>query len=271
MEDSYADLSTWQAVSHPELARRKPDELFDDGFAKRYRRLHHLLWKRIIRLHGTVRTLEELSEFPFDVIYTPPERSFWDLVIENFRDMSCIRLHALVNDSGSDAHSLKRFKNEINKTSWRDNEMLALFRETLAKSSFDKVILSIARRIDRIRDYRVAHQLVDQATGKLKEIMPGVTLEEVRKLFDAAHNLFGTLSFGTAWVTLPADLIPCMAGGKPNRSCLDLVLDAVLKDSCFVSQPELRGRWWQLDRDHMDSETLDLMNQLRARVGKPPA
>lgn len=271
MEDLFENLSKWQASSHPQLADTKPEYLFHPEFATRYSKLHRLLWERIIRLHGTLLTLEQMRDFPFRMLYAPGDMSFWNLVTENFRDAACIMIHGLVNDDGSHAHTLQRFKNEIAKATWADEPMLALFRKTLASCRFDDSINGIAERIAQIRHHRVAHQLVDYGMGSLKGTMEGVSLEELRKLFDAAHTLFGTLSFGSAYVTLVGDLMPATVGGKPKPTCLESVLDAVLKDSYFVNQPEVRGKWWPMDRAHTDPEALELMNQLRTRVGKPPA
>jgi hypothetical protein len=67
--DLVCDLDTWQASSHPKLACCPPEELFVGSFVERYQRLHEDLWQRIIRLHGTVFTLEQLKRFPLDYLY----------------------------------------------------------------------------------------------------------------------------------------------------------------------------------------------------------
>src|SRR5687767_3964757 len=100
--DLLADLETWQACSHPDLANRRPEELFEPAFVERYHRLHQDLWWRIIRLHGTFYTLEQLKAFPFDQLYAPNQMEFWRLVIENFLDVGVLMLHGLVNDAGED-------------------------------------------------------------------------------------------------------------------------------------------------------------------------
>jgi hypothetical protein len=228
MPDLSRDISKWQAVSHSELADRRPDELFDAGFSERYSELHRLLWERLLRLHGTLRTLEELDQFPFSSLYAPDDMSFWVLVVENFRDMYCVTLNTLVEDSGDDVHTLTRFKNEIRRANWLEPKLIKDFDKTLADCRFDDEVKSIARRMKAIRDHRVAHQLVDHAKGGLLGVMEGVSLEEQRRLFDAVHSLFGALSFGAAYVTLMGDLMPSSVRGKTKPSCLDGVLDAVL-------------------------------------------
>jgi hypothetical protein len=264
-------LDRWQAVSHPLLTNRKPEELFDADFAQRYSRLQSNLWLRIARLHGTLLTLEELSEFPFQYLYVPGDMEFWKLTFLNFFDVAILKLHGLVNDSGFETLTLNSFRSEIIKAPWRCQDARNLLRQTLEERSFDGLIKSIAKRVDVIRDGHIAHSLIDKQSGNPKEIPGTVTIKEVRQLFDAAHRLFGALSFGSGYGTLAGDLMPCTVGGKPKRTCLERVLDAVLRDSDFVNRPERRKTWWEMDRAHMNPDTLRAMNDLRKRVGLPEA
>ena len=101
--------------------------------------------------------------------------------------------------------------------------------------------------------------------------MSGVSLDELWRMFRAAHSLFGSLSFGSAYVTLIGDLMPSTVGGQPTRTCLDEVLDAVLRQSYFVTQPERRAQWWAEDRKRKRPEVIQVMNDLRKRIGLPEA
>lgn len=125
--------------------------------------------------------------------------------------------------------------------------------------------------MNKIRTNLIAHHLIDKESGSAKESLAGVSIIELRRLFDATHSLFGALSFGSAYVTLAGDLEPGTVGGQPTRTCLNEVLDAVLRDSYVVNQPELRGQWWPMTRKHMDEEELQMMNKLRKRRGLPEA
>ena len=113
--------------------------------------------------------------------------------------------------------------------------------------------------------------MVDKRSGNPKEALVGVSLEELRLLFDAAHSLFGGLSFGANYITLVGDLMPATIGGQPTPTCLDQVLDAILRASNFINQPERRAQWWPEERKFMDHETLRVMNEWRRRIGLPEA
>jgi len=246
--DFLSELEKWQACSHPRLANCQAEELFHTDFVQRYRRLHRDLWSRITRVQGTLYTIEQLHDYPIDYHYALEAMQFWRLVFQNFLEIAIVMLHGLVNDTGSDVHSLNSFRSEIIKAPWLHDENRDLLTQTLRERKFDAMVESIATRVDRIRDNHLAHRLVDKQTGSPKEALVGVSLEELRQLFDAAHSLFGALSFGSAYVTLAGDLMPASVAGKPVRTCLEGVLDAVLRDSHFVNWPERRAQWWPEDR-----------------------
>ncbi len=269
-ENYLTDLEKWQAVSHRDLANRKPTELFPQDFAEAYQRLHNDLWYRIVRLHGTIYTLEQLEDFPFDHLYAPNGMEFWRLVVRNFLEMAIILFYGLISDTGDDAHTIRKFKNEVVKGPWLDQQMRDLCMQTLQERKFDKKTNIIAKRVQQIRHNAIAHRLVDMETGLAKEQLLGVKLQELRNLFDATHRLFGALSFGSAYLTLAGDLMPATVGGKPTRTCLDEVLDAVLRDSYFVNEPE-RDQWWHEMRKRMSPEELQLLNKYRKRLGLPEA
>lgn len=267
--DDLNNLAKWQAGSHPDLAERKPDELFEPEFAERYGRMHNDLWQRIRRLHGTIHTLETLADFPFESLYYPNHMEFWRLVGQNFVEMAIVLLHGLVNDEGKDTHTILKFKGEIIRVTWLQGSMRELLIQTLQDRKFDSHVESVGKRIKQIRDKRIAHRLIDRETGYLKHQLASVTLRELRDLFDSAHSLFGALSFGSTYVTLAGDLMPSTIGGEPTRTCLDGVLDAVLRDHDFVNRPERERAGWPMYREGISPEALKTMNELRKRVELP--
>lgn len=259
------DVTKWQARNHGELANCNPKELFQGPFVKRYRILHlYLLW-RIRRLHGILLTLNQLRQFPFEFIYGEDTMEFWRLVLGNSADVAILLLHGLARDKGNDVHSLESFKNEIIKEKWLRPEMLKLFKQTLRERKFDKTTKLVADRVEAIRHNLVAHQLKDNHNGFPTDL----SLEELWTLFDSVHSLFGALSFGATYVTLAGDMIPRTLDGEPTRTCLDGVLDAVLRASDFVNEPERTAKWWPIRRKDMNPKRLRKLNELRHRIGLP--
>lgn len=260
-----------EAGSHPELADRKPDELFEPEFADRYERLHNDIWERMARLHGTIVTLETMADFPFNDLYGPNDKEFWHLVSANFFEMAIVLIHGLTNDSGN-ANTLIRLNTEIGRQSnWRDDSLRKVFVDTKRARKFDSTQKDIQKRIKKLRDRRIAHRPVDWRTGSPKQPIPGVTLEELRKVFGRMHDLFVALSFGVSYETLMGDYGPGTVRGKPIPTSLDRVLDAVIRDSDFVNRPDRRKESWPIVRNHMTPEKLKVFNELRKRVELPEA
>jgi len=269
---SYYLANPEECLAHSQLGLGdiKPEELFQPDFVDHYKSLHNDLWWRVIRVHSTLFTLQQLFEFPFDSLYAPSEMEFWRLVVENCADIVILHLHGLAIDKRRGAHSLPTFRNTIVKAPWLASDKLELFKQVLRKLKFNKAVKSIAERVNKIRDKRIAHRVVDRQTG-LPERLAGVKLAELWELFEAAHSLFGALSFGSGYGTLAGDLIPNTVDGEPARTCLDGVLDAVLRDSFFVNEPERKAKWWAKHREHRTPEGLRVMNELRKRIGLPEA
>lgn len=270
--DYASDLDLWQASSCSILAETKPEAIFaDEEFPEVYKRLHHDLWERMIRVHGTLHSLEELLDFPFDNIYGPQDMEFWRLVFSNFFDMTCVILSGMLDDHGQDTHTLSKFKNTILKKTWQDLELKEQYQEHIKKVKFDTEIRSVKDRIKEVRNHKIAHRLLDQDSGKPIEKVPGVNLDELWSLFRSVHKLFGAISFGSSFATLAGDLMYATVGGKPTKTCLQTVLEAVLRDSYFVNEPEKLAQWWESMREYKSTEELELLNLSRERVGLPPA
>jgi hypothetical protein len=269
--DYLSNPNEWQAFSHPDLARSKPDELFDQCFSEDYDRLQKAIWGRIIQVHGTLYTLRQLRGFPFEFLYGPYDMEFWRLVYGNFRDLACVALHGLVTDSGEDVHSIPSFKNKILKANWLCPERRDLLITTLRNLKFDDEVKGAALRVKRLRDTCIAHSLLDKNNVPMSELVKPVEMEELWLLYHAAKALFGAVSFGGAYVTLAGDLMPSTVRGVPKRTCLDKVLDGIVHENPIVNMPERKPQVWSMRRTQMTPERVGVMNDLRKRIGLPQA
>jgi len=222
----------------------------------------------MVHVHGTLRSLQQLEEFPFDMLYAPSEMEFWRLVISNFYLSACIILHALTNDKRKDTHSLLTFRSWIMEAKWASESKRDILKATLKERKFDARSKGIADRLSYIRHKRIAHRLLSDEGRKQGK---NVELDELCELFDATHLLFGALSFGSAYITLAGDLMPSIVQGEPAETCLDRVLDAVLRSNYVVNQPEQHADRWRIMRKCIQQEELQLMNVLRKRIDLPEA
>jgi len=253
------------------LSDLTPDALFEARFLEKYRRLHSDIWNRMVLINGTVVSLEAVERFPFHYLYAPNEIEFWRLVHYNFSFTACVMLHALVGDQEEDAHTIRRFKNEIaNEMHWLDANHRASFFTGLRELAFDDQV-NLVKRVTDLRNNRLAHRLIDRASGDFAKSVSVPSTAELRKLFDQCKSLFDYLSFNLEYVTLGGDYMPSTVGGQPQPTSLDRLFDAMLKDSNVVREPELKEGWWSVMRSHRSPEELSIMNQCRRRIGLPDA
>ena len=127
----------------------------------------------------------------------------------------------------------------------------------------------IRERITSLRHKLYAHKTIEALTANIA----GVSLVELRQVYDYLIDLFRTLSFGTGHCFAFGDYIHRDASGDvvpdPSKdTSLDEILDAVVKDSDWIKQPE--EAFWSAVRDHKDEQELDLLTYWRKKLGMSP-
>lgn len=265
------DPRRWQACSVEPFVSLTPDKIFQADYSQQYIRIHDELWKRMQRLHTSLVILEQLHAFPFDLVYAPHQMDFWTVTFEGILDSGCVLLHSLLKEPKSDECSLKSLNTYVFKSPWLDSDLRAQFQNEVSKSNHKSAHLrDFEKRVADARDKHISHHIFSLA-GPPKRPEVEISLQELFELFRWAHTYFGLHSFGCSYCTITTDSMPTSRGRDLSRTCLDEVLDGVLRNSHYVNHPELRGEWWDFDRQHMSEEKILKMNELRRRIGLPEA
>jgi hypothetical protein len=256
-----------------ELNERKPEEVFFPESVETYNRLHKDIWHRLIRLHHTIITLEQMTKFPWDFFYGPGNRTFWDTVWWNFLEIAIIHIYALTDDQSHDAHTLWRFRDRIiHDFDWIHEEDCESFQRALKGAKFDQQIKPVRDRVREIRHTFIAHRLLAPQRSDLARELPGVSLAELRELYDQTERLFRCCSFGSWPMTPCLDYMTQDGEGKPIApQSLEGVFDSIAKDSEFVNEPERRAPYWTHIRRTKSEEQLQAMNRFRKKFGLPDA
>jgi hypothetical protein len=244
---------------------KNPQHVLKPDFLEQYKDLHQDIWHRLIQINTNISILEILQKFPFRHIYYPPENIFWESVYWNFLYTSIILIHALVSDTGKDAHTLTKFKNTVH--NWLQDSEKQEYATLLKGLDFETSTKKIRNKIARMRTDLLAHRLLDE-NQKLKNV-DGVTVSEIRRLYDVTEELFRRCSFGCEYVTTFYPRGTC--GGKPIAKDIDHILDLIAKDSTWVNQPERSGAFWKDLRQYKSEEYLKELTTWRQKFGLPPA
>jgi len=259
-----------QGYDRMEMISATPEEVLRAEKLQSYRELHEDLWDRLIQLHHTIITLEKMEEFPFDLFYPRTEMTFWRTVDWNFLQMAVNLLYGLVDDRTRDAHTLTKFKNKI--LQWVKPEYKEDYQRVLKQAKLNHKAKHIRDRVKQLRHKIVAHRLLARQTGLPHGDVPGISISELRELYDSIEALFVVCCFGEAYLTTTIDYHPeATIGGQPVPSSIDKLLQLVARHSHFVNEPEEEGSRWPVLRKHKSAAELGVLNEWRRKFGLPDA
>jgi hypothetical protein len=255
--------------TNPEhLTMKKPEEVLTPDFLPAYTQLHQDIWFRLVHIDANLQILETIGLFPIHHLHAPRNNIFWKMVFWNFVHMSVILLHSLISDEESQAHTLLKFKNTVLKHLRTDSLKLA-YREKLNQAKLDKQLDPIREKIVRVRHEVVAHRFLD-TQGHLKALnIEGVSIPELRKVFEDTKRLFEVCCFGCKYFTTLYP--PSVPGHKTPEKDIEKILCLIVKNSNWLSQPERHAPFWQQIRPHKSIKKIEELNKWRAKFNLPPA
>jgi hypothetical protein len=248
-----------------DLNEKKPEDVLKPEFVQQYKELHKDIWHRLIQTNTTITIIERIQQFPFHHFYPPHENIFWTMVYWNFLYIATVFINAMVNDKSPDAHTLRRFKNNVHK--WLKDSEKTAYSHNLKKLKFDQTTKNILKKTADMRTRLLAHRLFDHH-GRLSK-PHGITVSEIRLAYNAIEKIFLACSFGSEYVTTFYSAGTC--AGKPIEKDIDHLLDLIVKDSFWLNRPERRGKFWPTLRQYITPEYLQELNRFRKKFGLPSA
>jgi len=241
---------------------KKLEEVLKPEYVETYKSLHNDIWGRLLHIHTNIIILDRLSKFDFDT-FCPVEQTFWYLVHWNFMCTSIILINGLINDQGSGKHTLPRFRNKVLK--WLKESEKKNYQQNLKRNKLDKNLVSIRRTIKDLRRNRVAHRLLDDHGLKVKNAK-GVSLAEIKNVYEDIEKLFCSCSFGGQYIT--TFYSNSTVGGQPIEKDIDKLLDMIEKNSDWLNEPEI-NQFWPMLRKHKPKKEIDELNSYRKKFGMP--
>ena len=250
---------------------RNEYEVLNPLYVEEYQLQINNLWKEVIRLNSLIFILEKIKDFPFNPLLSYNERGpFWPLVVDIFFRESILITYRIVVDSEPEAQTLPKLKNNIVRNICDDDYRL-YFRQELGKLNFEKSIKEIKKRIENLRNTRLAHLSNKNFSEKIEEKMRNsyVRLNEVIELRDKINEFFSILSLGVDRGLLhPSYSI----SNNPNNQCdIDKILYLLAKNSHVLNMPEAQPEYWLYFRKSLDTEHLEKINNSRKKLGLPKA
>jgi len=250
-----------------DLTDKSPEDVLKPEYLQAYQALHKDIWGRLIHVNTNLTILEIIQNYPFHHLYAPHDNIFWTMVYWNFLYISINFLHTLTSDQGDEKHTLTRFSRRI-LNDWINNSHKSEYQKCLKNANLDKNLSPIRAKISQMRHIVIAHRLLDNARAHVMDV-EGVTLAEARQAYEDVQKLFRATTFGTEYVA--NFYIGGTVGGKPVKKDIEELLDLIVKDSCWLNEPERRAPFWQDIRPYRSAEDIAELNKWRAKFNLPPA
>lgn len=244
---------------------KKPEEVLKSEFVQQYTELHEDIWHRLVEINTTITILEKIQEFPFSHFYYPRENVFWSMVYWNFTYTSVVLMYALVNDENENRLTILKFRDFLSKDWLKDNEKQEFYKRAGKFNSGN--IKQVCNKIADMRHKIIAHRIINP-DGTLPKVT-GVTLSEIKKIFNEIETLFRACCFGSEYVT--SLYLNGTCGGKPIEKDIDHLLDLIVKDSYWLNEPERNPISWQCVKPQKTKEELAQLNMYRQKFSLPPA
>jgi len=248
-----------------DITHKKPEDVLKPEHVEAYETLHKDIWDRLTHMNTNLTILEKIQNFPFRHIYPRQANIFWTMVYWNFLYISIVFLYQLTAD-GPDEHTLTGFRNRILKEDWLKPSEKQEYRKRLRSTKLDKRLKPIRAKIEKMRHNVIAHRLLDSGRARMTHV-EGVTLAELRQVYEDVEKLFHACSFGVQYIS--NFYIGGTIGGKPVKEDIDELLDLILEHSYWLNEPERMKDFWPAMRQRMSHEELAELNEFRSKFGMP--
>lgn len=262
------EITAESAPSAQDVIANKPEDVFTSDFLPTYTELHQDIWHRLIHVDANLQILETIGRFPLRHLYAPQNNIFWPMVFWNFVHMSVILLHSLVSDETKGAHTLPKFRNSV-LNHLRTDSLKSAYRKRLSQTKLDRQLDPIRKKIVCMRHQVVAHRILDTQESLTAPRIEGVSLSELRKVFEDIKRLFKACCFGSEYFTTLYP--PAVPGHKPPEKDIEQILDLIVKNSYWLNQPEHRAPFWDIQKRYKSPEDIEELNLCRKKFGLPPA
>jgi hypothetical protein len=221
------------------------------------------IYRRLVHINTSIQILESIASFPLGHLVAPDD-PFFATLYGNFIYTAVVMLHALLE--GTEPFGIPRFKNRLARD-WLPEREQAPLRDRLHAVGFSATAQRIKLRVAAMRDKIIAHRDSEVVTHLLK--VSGVTIGDLRMLYNEAEALFGACCFAVEYETTL--YTRGTVGGRPIKRDIERFMSLLLKDSEWLRQPERDGQWWPEMRRLMPQADLDELNRWRVRVDLPEA
>jgi hypothetical protein len=227
-----------------------------------YKKAHEDIWHRLIDINTSIQILETIAKYPLHHLCAPHD-PFWHMLYWNFTYTCVVLLYALV-DRRRDSLHLTALHDRLT-SAWLLPGEQAPFRERVDPDRFHDSVNSVRRKVAAFRHKVIAHRDTAVASGSLQ--VPGLSIPDLRALYDETESLFAACSFQSEY-----DMSPYpgrTGGGRPVETDIERLMNLIVRHSPWLNQPERHGTLWPDIRSQKNPDELAELNHWRQHSGLP--
>lgn len=216
----------------------------------------------LVELNVNLFFAERIIRFPRELFFGagPDNAIFFHQTVRNAIQMSVLCITKLVIDQGSDAYTLRMFKNRVVKM--MKPKYLQAFRERLKVEWDASAVQHLLDRAKILRNTRIAHfdpSLVqDSVNSTMKQ--EDLLLSEIKNLRDKLNTMFQALAFGIRYGMLPLSY-------EEGHADIDDMLTRLAQTSDWVTRVKQDPALWQQTQQFLTKEQSEEMSWYRRRLG----
>lgn len=228
-----------------------------------YKNLDDNIIGSVTELQITIVILRKIHDFPFDFIYSPHENIFWRTVFWNFSYTAINLIFGLLYNNDNNAISLSKFTQkvlELIKEEQKDTYREIMKDDKVKTKVFESKNKEIVKRLEENRNKVAAHRDVN---GPLF----GVTVDELDLFCEEITRRYVVYSLSDD-VDFRFGYLKKDTNGTPIPEDLENVLDKLIQNSAWFKRPE-NDQYWDIFRNNMANEEIDMMNSYRRKFGYP--
>lgn len=243
------------------------DVLLEDAVPEYERTIGFFYLDQLVPLNASIYVLEEVFQFPFDVLVGPQGSVFFAMVVRNFFQAGVLTVTRLATDADANFNTLLQFKNWV--SAHARSEYRHSLAHTLKQRGFDTRTRQLLERARRLRDGQVAHI----KRGFTLSEQDRIDLDELKALRDRLNDLLAALSFNVGRMMLPVQYASEVIhpADMDARTDIQRLLDSIARDSDLLNQPERDPGNWPFYRGLRSEQELAIVNEYRVKFGLPEA
>lgn len=226
---------------------------------------------QLTQFNSNIHIMDRIGATDFSLLGTTAT-DYWHLTFASMFETNVMILWRLVdpNDNTLTLRALRvNIREHLINGTYQEK-----FEELMSNVGFDNTLDEVHNNIKVLRHNRFGHFQRKWIIQNLPSLICDHELSytKLKELGGKLSNIYKLLCFSHGRELYLLQYSPNLQHGEGSdpRTDIEIVIDLMIKNSPFVTQPEMQPVYWPYLRNVLQPEDIELMNEYRKRVGLEP-